>query len=135
MPLSFTVNIGQADSRVNFIAQGPGYKLLLSSAEAMLTLNGLQRIRSSRDTSSTDAIPLKINLKGANRQALVEGLEELSGKSNYFIGRDPKKWRTNVPTYARVRYTDVYPGVDLIYYGNQQQLEYDLVVAPHTDPE
>jgi uncharacterized protein (TIGR03437 family) len=66
--------------------------------------------------------------------AVVEGLEELPGKSNYFIGKDPGKWRTNVPTYARVKYHEVYPGVDLLYYGNQQQLEYDLVVAPHTDP-
>jgi len=63
------------------------------------------------------------------------GAEELPGKTNYFIGNDPKKWRTNVPTYAQVRYHDVYPGVDLVYYGNQGgQLEYDFVVAPGADP-
>jgi len=64
----------------------------------------------------------------------VTGLDELPGKSNYFIGNDPKKWRTNVPTYARVKYHGVYPGVDVIFYGNQEQLEYDLVVAPGADP-
>jgi hypothetical protein len=65
----------------------------------------------------------------------VTGLEELPGKSNYFIGNDPKKWRTNVPNYAKVKYTSVYPGVDLVYYGNQRQLEYDFVVQPGADPK
>ena len=71
---------------------------------------------------------------GANPKAKVVGLDELPGKSNYFIGNDPKKWRTNVPSYARVKYEGVYPGVDLVYYGNQRQLEYDFVVAPGADP-
>ena len=64
----------------------------------------------------------------------MTGLDELPGKSNYFIGNDPAKWRTNVPTYAKVRYENVYPGIDLVYYGNQRQLEYDFVVAPGADP-
>jgi len=72
---------------------------------------------------------------GANASAIVSGAEELPGKSNYFIGNDPKKWRTNVPNYAQVKYRGVYPGVDLVYYGNQGgQLEYDFVVAPGADP-
>jgi len=65
----------------------------------------------------------------------VTGLAELPGKSNYFIGNDPKKWRTNVPNYAKVKYENVYPGVDLVYYGNQRQLEYDFVVQPGADPK
>ena len=84
-----------------------------------------------RTTSSI----LRMKLVGANTKAAVTGGEELPGKSNYFIGNDPKKWRTNVPTYAKVRYKSVYPGVDLVYYGNQGgQLEYDFVVAPGADP-
>jgi hypothetical protein len=75
-----------------------------------------------------------MSLAGANPQAKVSGLDELPGKSNYFIGNDPRKWRTNVPTYAKVRYEDVYPGVDLVYYGNQGQLEYDFVIAPGANP-
>jgi hypothetical protein len=75
-----------------------------------------------------------MKLVGANPQAKVSGLEELPGKSNYFIGNDPKKWRTNVPNYAKVKYANVYPGVDLVYYGNQRQLEYDFVVQPGADP-
>jgi len=76
---------------------------------------------------------LRMKLVGANRSPRVTGLEELPGKSNYFIGNDPAKWRTNVPTYAKVRYENVYSGIDLVYYGNQRQLEYDFVVAPGAD--
>jgi len=76
-----------------------------------------------------------MKLIGANASAAVTGADELPGKSNYFIGNDPKKWRTNVPNFAKVKYQDVYPGVDLVYYGNQGgQLEYDFVVAPGADP-
>jgi len=78
---------------------------------------------------------VRLRLAGANPNAAVTGYDELPGKANYFIGNDPRKWRTNVPTYAKVRYHDVYPGVELEYYGNQNgQLEYDFVVAPGADP-
>ena len=77
---------------------------------------------------------LRMKLVGANPQAKVTGLEELPGKSNYFMGNDPKKWRTNVPNYAKVKYAKVYPGVDLVYYGNQGNLEYDFVVSPGANP-
>src|SRR5207249_1140168 len=77
---------------------------------------------------------LRMQVVGANPAAQVSGLEELPGKSNYFIGNDPKKWRTNVPRYAKVKYQNVYPGIDLGYYGNQRQLEYDFVVQPGADP-
>jgi hypothetical protein len=77
---------------------------------------------------------MRMRLVGGNAQGRVVGLDELPGRSNYFIGNDPKKWRTNVPSYARVKYEGVYPGVDLVYYGNQRQLEYDFVVAPGADP-
>jgi hypothetical protein len=75
-----------------------------------------------------------MKLFGANPNPDVVGLDQLPGKSNYCIGKDPSKWRTNVPTYTKVEYKNVYPGVDLVYYGNQRQLEYDFVVAPGEDP-
>ena len=75
-----------------------------------------------------------MTLVNANRGSEAAGRDELPGKSHYLIGSDPAKWRTNVPTYAKVGYEDVYPGVDLVYYGNQGQLEYDFVVAPGADP-
>ncbi len=94
----------------------------------------------SVDKPTTDNGPratasvLRMKLVGANAKATVTGAEELPGKSNYFIGNDPKKWRTNVPTYAKVRYQDVYPGVDLAYYGTQGgQLEYDFIITPGAD--
>ena len=76
-----------------------------------------------------------MKLVGANPQPRIAGLEQLPSKVNYFIGDNPRHWRTNVPTYAKVKYEDVYPGVDLVYYGNQQQLEYDFIVAPGADPQ
>jgi CSLREA domain-containing protein len=77
---------------------------------------------------------VRLQLLGANPNPQVTGLEELPGKINYFTGNDPVKWRTNVATFAKVKYENVYPGVDLVYYGNQRQLEYDFVVAPGVDP-
>jgi len=75
-----------------------------------------------------------MRLMGANPTAKVTGLEELPGKSNYFVGNNPKKWRTNVPAYAKVQCEDVYPGIDVLYYGMQRQLEFDFVLAPGADP-
>ncbi|PYV39316.1 MAG: hypothetical protein DMG06_23495 [Acidobacteria bacterium] len=88
---------------------------------------------SSPEPKATAALRMK--LVGANASPRVAGLEKLNGKSNYFLGKDPTKWRTNVSLYAKVKYDSVYPGVDLVYYGNQGQLEYDFVVAPGADPQ
>ena len=76
-----------------------------------------------------------MKLVGANPSPKIEGSDELPGKSNYFIGNNPKKWRTNVSTFARVNYRGVYPGVDVVYYGNQRQLENDFIVAAGTSPD
>ena len=85
------------------------------------------------DRGPTDV--LRLQLAGASFHTQPTGLDRLPGTANYFIGNDPDKWRTNVPTFARVRYAGVYPGVDLVYYGNQRQLEYDFVVAPGATPQ
>jgi hypothetical protein len=93
----------------------------------------------SQAAGAQDLAPavLRMKLVGANRSPRVNGLQELSGKSNYFLGKDPGKWRTNVPTFAKVSYQDIYPGIGLVYYGNSarpDELEYDFVVAPGIDP-
>ena len=75
-----------------------------------------------------------MKLLGSNQNPKVSGLKELPGKVNYFIGNNPKNWHTNVSTYEKVKYDAVYKGVDLVYYGNQEKLEYDLVVAPGVNP-
>jgi hypothetical protein len=77
---------------------------------------------------------ISLQLAGANRKPVITQEDELPAKSNYFIGNDPTKWRTNISNYGRVRYGEIYPGIDLVYYGNQGQLEHDFVVAPGADP-
>ncbi|MET0624693.1 MAG: carboxypeptidase regulatory-like domain-containing protein [Pyrinomonadaceae bacterium] len=119
LPLSFEENRGQADARVQFLARNGAYSLYLAADEAALALR--------------DASVLRIRLLGASREARARGLGELEGKSNYLVGRDPSRWRTNVPNFARVKYEGVYPGVDVVYYGNQRQLEYDFHLAPGAD--
>lgn len=123
LPLSFEANHGQTQSEVKFLSRGSGYSLFLTSTEAVLALR-------KADVASV----LRMKLVGSNVQSPVTGLEELPGKINYFTGDDSNKWHTDIPTYARVKYRDVYPGIDLVYYGNQRQLEYDFVVGPGADP-
>ena len=123
LPLSFEANEGQVDGSVKFLSRGSGYSLFLTATEAVLSLAVERR-----------SAVLGMQLVGANPEPRMEGLEELPGKVNYLIGNDPEKWRTNVPTYGKVRSCDVYPGVDLVYYGNRGELEYDLVVSAGVDP-
>jgi hypothetical protein len=75
-----------------------------------------------------------MKLIGADPASQMEGLDRLPGRSNYIIGKDSNRWRRNVMSFAKVRYRSVYPGIDLIYYGDQRQIEYDFVVAPGADP-
>lgn len=92
---------------------------------------------SAANSKSRNRAVLHLKLVGANPHARAAGLDELPGRSNYFIGKDPQKWLTNVPNYAKVQYQDIYPGVGLVYYGNPDkagQLEYDFVIAPGADP-
>ena len=127
LPLIFEENQGQTDSRVRFLARGSGYGLFLTAHEAVLSLR-----QPSRKT--TDFSVLKMQLARANPDLKVSGENPLPGKSNYFIGNDPSKWRRDVPQFAGVRYRDVYPGIDLVYHGNQGRLEYDFEVAPGAQP-
>jgi len=132
LPISFEPNEGQVDSEVKFLSRGQGYSLFLTSDEAVLVLPDGGRKAASR-AEPTSAV-VRMQLLGANREPVVAGNEPLPGKSNYLIGRDPSKWHTDIANYANVRYSSVYPGIDLVYYGSQGQLEYDFVVAPGADP-
>jgi hypothetical protein len=136
LPLHFEANRGQTDSRVKFQSRGSGYTLFLTPSEAVMVLRSAQADPSplaSNHEPGTHSV-LRMKIEGANPSPRVSGLEPLPGIVNYFIGKDPAKWRTNVPTYGKVQYRDLYPGVDLLYYGNQRQLEYDFVVRPGADP-
>jgi hypothetical protein len=146
LPLSFEANHGQADARVKFLSRTGGYSLFLTGDEAVLALSAKRTDTNKAKIAGTAhtlqsgmAEPkpggvLRMKLRNANPAAKVTGLDELAGTSNYFIGNDPGKWRTGVPTYAKVKYEGIYSGIDLVYYGNQRQLEYDFIVAPGADP-
>ena len=128
IPLSFVANHGQTDAEVKFLARGQGYSLFLTPTEAVLGL------RAASNEPKPPTAMVRMRLLGANKHPQLSGVDSLPGTSNYFIGNDPGRWQRDVPTYAKVKYTNVYPGIDQIYYGNQRQLEYDLVVAPAGDP-
>jgi hypothetical protein len=143
VPLSFEANQGQSDSRVRFLSRGNGYSLFLTSNEAVVVLrqseadqsrNDLRVARTAVGARHRKSAVVRMRLVNANPRPQAAGHDELPGKTHYFIGNDPARWRTNIPTYAKVRYEGVYPGIDLVYYGNQGRLEYDLVVAPRADP-
>jgi Abnormal spindle-like microcephaly-assoc'd, ASPM-SPD-2-Hydin/Beta-propeller repeat len=132
LPLSFEQNSGQvpAHREVKYLSRGDGYTLYLTASGAVL---GLRQPGSTRTQTSPPAI-LRMSLVKGNPAARMSALDEQPGKSNYFIGKDTSKWRTGVPHYGRVAAHDVYPGVDLVYHGNQGQLEYDFEVAPGASP-
>lgn len=147
LPISFEANAGQADCDVKFISRGNSSDLDLTSKGAVLRLwnadsisrcieraipqrgsNRERRLHYSSDKTSHSLV--RMMLVGGKSEPTIEGIDELPGKVNYLIGNDPKRWQTNIPTYSSVRYRDVYPGVDLIFHGGHQQLEYDFIVAP-----
>ena len=126
--LSFEANKGQAAGDVRYLARGPGYDVYLLPQEAVL-VSGLK----SRGPIGPPSI-VRLRLIGTEPLSVVKGLDQLPGKSHYLLGSDPANWRTDVPHFAKVKYEGIYPGVDLVYYGKQHQLEYDFVVAPGANP-
>ena len=134
IPLQFEINRGQADSSVRFLSKSRNHALLLKQDGAELALPKRQSLTIGKQRLAKPDV-LVMNLLGANKSASIEGLDELPGRTNYFVGNNPKNWQKDVPTFKKVKYTGVYQGVDLTYYGNQRQLEYDFVVAPNVDPD
>jgi len=143
LPLSFEPNRGQVDPAIRFVARGRDYGIYVSGREAVLafrsgspskpSLHTGQRNRGEKQDLETDLF--RMQLLNANPASQEIGDQPLPGTVNYFVGSDPVRWRTGIPTYARAQFKSVYPGIDLIYYGNQQQLEYDFVVKPGASPE
>src|SRR5215218_8533532 len=151
LPLNFELNQGQTDQRVKFLARSEGYVLFLTATEAVIALDNPATHRKGKenrdardrnndfDSSEKRGRPprsiVRMKLDGANPAPQIEGLQQLMTRSNYFAGADPTAWRTDVSNYARVRYAQVYPGIDMVYYGDQGRLEYDFIVAPGSNPE
>jgi hypothetical protein len=148
LPMSFEINRGQADPSVRFLSRGPNSTLFLTSRAAVLDVTKAGALSTSvdaisvRDRRQDAQMPkvshstLRLSLVGTKENAEVAGEDELPGKTNYFIGKDPKNWRSGIATYKQVRYRDVYPGIDVVYYGNQEgRLEHDFLVKPGADPQ
>ncbi|HVI09068.1 MAG TPA: SBBP repeat-containing protein [Candidatus Binatia bacterium] len=129
LPMIFEPNQGQAEARVKFLSRGPGYGLFLDASGAAISFL-------TQSTSSSPAAEqvVRMKLAGATPGAPLAGVNSLPGKSNYLIGNDPQKWHREIPQFAGVRYQNVYPGIDLVFYGTEGHLEYDFRVAPGGDP-
>lgn len=128
LPIIFEPNKGQTDEQVKFLARGDHYGLFLTNTEAVLSLE-----KSGKNKKQAARSVIKMQIEGANADANAVGVDETESKSNYFIGSDSEKWQTNVSNFQKVKYESIYEGVDLVYYGNGRQLEYDFVVAPNAD--
>ncbi len=143
IPLFFEANQGQTDPSVRFLTRSNGYTMFLTPTETVLVEGkngavtggkfgkGLPAFRA--DARNSKQSVLRMELLGANAAPEIQGLQELPGKVNYLIGKDQAAWHTNVALFSEVQITEVYPGVDLLFHGDQRQLEYDFVVAPGAD--
>jgi len=138
LPLSFEANRGQSHGAAAFVAHGQGYSLSLGPTEARFDFPVAQTrsadVRKAAIARTKSGTTLTMQLLGASRQSQIGSKSPLPGKVNYLVGADPKQWKTDIPTFRQVKCEGVYPGIDLVYYGNQRQLEYDFIVAPHADP-
>ena len=136
LPLTFEINRGQAEPSVHFLARGVGYQMLLTADAAVIKLQA-PRPEGSNDNhagATGQSATLRVHFVGANPTPAMSGEAPLASRSNYFVGNDPERYVMDVPHYAQVRYAELFPGTDLVYYGNQQQLEFDFVLAPGADP-
>jgi hypothetical protein len=127
LPLQFERNVGQADTAIHYLAHGPGYNLYLSSDQALMILAPTEGGRTQQR--------LGLRFVGANPTPEILGQEKLPGVVNYYLGRDPKAWKTGIPTFAGVLYQEIYPGIDLLFYGNEQHVEHDFIVSPGANPD
>jgi hypothetical protein len=140
LPLSFEPNRGQTDAQVKFLARAGNHMLWLTSDEAVLAVGrpprpigpDTKQAAAAKENQNAPAI-LRMKFVGANANPRIAGEDKQSGTVNYFAGK-PNEWRTKIPVYSRVRYSSLYPGIDLVFYGNNRELEYDLVVSPGADP-
>jgi hypothetical protein len=106
VPLHFEANQGQFTDSVKYLTRGKGYSFALTAQEVVMELQG-------KDTAR-----VSLKLKGANPRPQISANQQMEGKVNYFLGSDPQQWKTDVPTFGQVRYAQVYPGTDVVYYGN-----------------
>jgi hypothetical protein len=157
IPLAFEANHGQTGPQVKFLAHTPSYNVFLSSGQMVLSIRpstiishekgsgtGISSSQTLLNAEGRPSSPgrfqnnktelVRLSLIDSNQNAEIAGEDRQPGIVNYFIGNRPEKWRTKIPTYKRIRYKNIYPGIDLLYYGNQSRVEHDFIVAPGADP-
>jgi hypothetical protein len=136
LPLHFEANAGQTDPKVKFLSRGAGYTLFLTGAEAVFAFRAWNDSPQQRAEVAALHDPAVISMKlvGANPTPLSQGLDELPGKSNYLRGNNLEAWQTGLPQFDKVKFSNVYDGIDLLYYGSVGRLEYDFIVSPGADP-
>jgi Beta-propeller repeat len=147
LPLAFEANQGQTDPQVKYMARGSGYTAFFTASDTVFALHSsspTSKTRISRNQPPSDAdqksakknqtAAVRMRLLDSNPHPRITADSQLPGRSNYFIGNDPSQWHANVPQYARISYRDVYPGINMAYYGAQKQLEFDFIVAPGASP-
>src|ERR1700684_1161312 len=141
LPLAFEANQGQTDPQVKYMARGNGYAVFLTANETVFamqassqtSITGAARRGQLRGKATPKAATkdqnsaIRMRVVGGNAQAQIAAGSQLPGRSNYFIGNDRSRWRSDVPQFARVSYRDVYPGVSMAFYGVQKQLEFDFI--------
>lgn len=142
LPFSFELNMGQKANHIRFLTRGREYTAFFTPNEVIFTLqegkkeNSISpKVRKPLEEQSNKYNLLKMKMEGSNSDIEIIGEELLEGRFNYLIDKDTEKWITNVPTYRRIKYKEIYPGIDLIYYGNEHQLEHDFIVQPNIDPK
>lgn len=133
LPLAFEANRGQTDAGVDFLARGSGYGIFVTPSEAVLTLK--RSTEAATGTEAAEPAPgvLRMQVLGGDPAAQAFSRDALPGKVNHLVG-DRSEWKTGIPTFGKVGYSGIYPGVDMVYYGGKGGLEYDFVVAPGADP-
>jgi hypothetical protein len=123
LPLAFVPNAGQTDARARFSAQAVGAHFYFTETEAVFAFDKVT-------TDQDRGVALRLGFLGANPGRRIEGQGLLTGKVNYLIGNDPRKWHTNLPTYGQVVYRDLWPAVDMVFRGNASRLKYEFLVRP-----
>ena len=146
-PLEFEPNNGQVAPEVEFFARAPGFsffalrgKVVLSLQPAPANFEAARRVTSSQaqpaliERAKSGKQVLTLQFLNADARARISGIAKRVGVSHYLIGADPAAWHTNVPHFGKIQYSELYPGIDLVFYGNGRQLEFDLIAHPGADP-
>ncbi len=143
IPLYFEINQGQTNKQVKFLSRGYGHTIYLTQKNIVLVLNNSISQKTNPKTFNSKNISnqklqtevINLNFLGANNKVQIQGIGGKEGISNYFIGNNPSKWIKDIPNYKEVRYKNIYPGIDMLFYGNQRNLEFDFVLSSNANPK